>query len=164
MELLEWVETRMKPELVNSVDFMYDEMESQSAFCLPIIYQPFDVAKRSHWRDRGSLFDFLFATRCEDRKILDFGPGDGWPSLIIAPYVRTVMGVDGSQKRISVCKENAKRLDIKNTRFIYVTPGHGLPFDNGTFDGIVAASSNVNFLSFNHNFSSGTHTYSAKAL
>jgi ubiquinone/menaquinone biosynthesis C-methylase UbiE len=141
MELFEWIEKRLKPELVDSVGFMYDEMESQSGFCLPIIYQPFDATKRAHWRDRGSLFDFLYATGCEGKRVLDFGPGDGWPSLIIAAHVQEVIGVDGSHRRVSVCEENAKRLNIKNARFIHVAPGQALPFDNDVFDGIVAASS-----------------------
>lgn len=140
MELFDWIEEKWKPKLVHSVDFMYDEMESQSAHCLPVIYQPFDAAKRSHWRDRGSLFDFLYTTRCEGKRILDFGPGDGWPSLIIAPYVREVIGVDGSQKRVSVCSKNGKRMGIKNVKFLHVVPGKALPFDNDTFDAIVAAS------------------------
>ena len=130
MELFEWIESQLKPQLVDSVEFMYDAMESQSGFCLPIIYQPFDAAKRAHWRDRGSLFDFLCATRCKGKRVLDFGPGDGWPSLIIAPHVQEVVGVDGSQRRVSVCKENAEKLNIKNARFMYVTPGQVLSFDD----------------------------------
>jgi ubiquinone/menaquinone biosynthesis C-methylase UbiE len=141
MELVAWIEKRLMPESVNSIDFMYDEMESQSGQCLPIIYQPFSAGKRSHWRDRGSLYDFLYALNCEHKRILDFGPGDGWPSLIIAPFVREVIGVDGSRRRVAVCEENAKRLGVGNARFIQAVPGHALPFDDESFDGIVAASS-----------------------
>lgn len=140
MEFLEWIERTLKPEAVTSVDFMYEEMESQSAFCLPVIYQPFDAAKRSHWRDRGWLFDFLYATRCERKRVLDFGPGDGWPSLIIAPHVRSVTGVDGSQRRVSACEGNARRLGSKNVQFIHVAPGKALPFEDDTFDSVVTAS------------------------
>lgn len=137
----EWIEKTLRVEQVNSVDFMYDEMESQSAHCLPVIYQPFDPAKRSHWCDRGWLFDFLYATRCLDGKMLDFGPGDGWPSLIMSSYVREVIGVDGSQRRVAECTKNAERLGIRNARFIHVLPGDPLPFDSGSFDSVVAASS-----------------------
>jgi ubiquinone/menaquinone biosynthesis C-methylase UbiE len=141
MEIFEWIEKALGPKQVNSVTFMYNSMESQSGFCLPIIYQPFDATKRSHWRDRGSVLDFLFATRCGSKRVLDFGPGDGWPSLVISPYVREVVGVDGSEKRVSVCKMNAGRMGVANARFIHVAPGHALPFDEGSFDAVVAASS-----------------------
>ena len=36
-----------------------------------------------------------------DRKILlDFGPGDGWPSLLLAPMADEVVGVDASRRRV----------------------------------------------------------------
>jgi SAM-dependent methyltransferase len=73
--------------------------------------------------------------------VLDFGPGDGWPSLILAPYVDEVVGVDGSPRRVAVCRENAARLGIENARFEHVTPGAPLPFEEGTFDSVTAASS-----------------------
>ena len=141
MKLLNWIEQELKPKVCNSEEFFYDEMESQSDYCLPIIYQPFDASKKAHWRDRGSLFDYLLSTNGEGKKLLDFGPGDGWPSLIVAPFVREVIGVEGSHRRINVCSENAKHLGISNARFIYVEPGKSLPFPDNTFDGVMAASS-----------------------
>lgn len=141
MNIFEWIESELHPVTCSSVEFMYDDMESQSGYCLPIIYKQFDVADRSHWRDRGSCFDFLYATKAEGKKVLDFGPGDGWPSLIMAPYAREVVGVDASRRRVEVCKENATRLGISNTTFIHTAPGISLPFEDETFDSIVAASS-----------------------
>ncbi len=141
MELFHWIDKHMHPDVVNSVDFMYDEMESQSAYSLPFLYQPFNAALRSHWRDRGWMFDFLYTTGCENGRVLDFGPGDGWPSLIIASSVREVLGVDGSERRVRVCRKNARKLGIKNARFIRVPPGRRLPFDENSFDAVVAASS-----------------------
>jgi ubiquinone/menaquinone biosynthesis C-methylase UbiE len=141
MNIFDWIERELHPMTCSSAEFMYDEMDSQSGYCLPIIYQPFDAANRAHWRDRGSCFDFLYATQGEDKNLLDFGPGDGWPSLVIAPFVQNVVGVDASQRRVDVCHENAKRLGIQNTTFIHVEPGKPLPFEEETFDGVVAASS-----------------------
>jgi len=141
MDVFEWIERELKPKVCNSVEFSYDEMDSQSGYSLPIIYQPFDGSKRSHWRDRGSLFDFLFSTEGEGRRLLDFGPGDGWPSLIVAPFVDEVVGVDGSKRRVEICIENAARMDISNVEFVYVTPGTPLPFEDNSFDGVMAASS-----------------------
>ena len=110
MQIVEWIEEVLEPRLCNSEEFIYDEMESQSGKCLPIIYQPFDIARRMHWTDRGALFDFLCSTEGWGKRILDFGPGDGWPSLIIAPFVDQVVGVEGSRRRCLICWENAERL------------------------------------------------------
>lgn len=139
MDIFGWIEQELRPKTCNSEEFMYDDMDSQSARSLPVIYQPFDVAKKSHWRDRGSLFDYLFSTG--GKKLLDFGPGDGWPSLIVAPYVDEIVGVEGSMRRVEVCAENARRLGIFNARFTYVKPGDPLPFEDSSFDGAMAASS-----------------------
>ena len=141
MDIFEWIEKQLTPKLCNSVEFFYDEMDSQSGYSLPLIYQPFDASQRSHWRDRGSLFDFLFSVDGEGKRLLDFGPGDGWPSLIVAPFAGEVIGVDGSRRRVEVCTQNACRLGISNARFIYVEPGEPLPFPDSTFDGVMAATS-----------------------
>ena len=141
MEVFEWIERSLKPERCSSVDLLYDSMESQSFECLPLIYRSFDATNRSHWCDRGSMFDFLHATHGEGGRLLDFGPGDGWPSLIVAPRAGEVVGVDGSEKRVRVCTRNAERMGLKNTGFLHVPPGAPLPFDDESFDGVMAASS-----------------------
>ncbi len=141
MGIFEWIEQRVRPTACSSEDLIYEHMDSQSGRCLPIIYQPFDVGDRAHWRDRGAALDFFYATQGEGRKLLDFGPGDGWPSLIVAPYVAEVIGVEGAHRRVAVCRENAARLGITNARFYYVAPGAPLPFDANSFDGAMAASS-----------------------
>lgn len=141
MQILDWIKRVLKPRPCNSEEFMYNDMESQSGGCLPIIYQPFDAANRMHWTDRGALFDFLWATRGWGKRILDFGPGDGWPSLIIAPFVGEVVGVEGSRRRYEVCRQNGERLGIRNASFEYTEVGGPLPFEANTFDGAVAASS-----------------------
>lgn len=137
--VLDWVRETVALRPCNTDELLYDHMASQSGRCLPIIYQPFDVENPAHWMDRGSLFDYLRSTG--GGKVLDFGPGDGWPSLILAPYVEEVVGVDGSQRRVAVCRENAARLRIENARFEHVEPGAALPFEEGSFDSVTAASS-----------------------
>jgi len=64
-----------------------------------------------------------------------------WASLIVAPFVEEVVGVEGSHRRVEVCTQNAKHLGVSNVRFIYVQPGMPLPFQDGSFDGVIAASS-----------------------
>ena len=136
-----WINKKLMPKLCTSEEFIYNELESQSEFGLPIIYEPFDGAKRLHWVDRGQLYDFLYSTDGKGKKLLDFGPGDGWPSLIVAPYAKEVIGVDSSIKRIEVCTKNANRMEINNAKFVNYTVGTNLPFDDNTFDGVMAASS-----------------------
>jgi ubiquinone/menaquinone biosynthesis C-methylase UbiE len=141
VEIFDYIEANFRPRVCNSVEMFYDSMESQSGECLPVIYKPFDAGNRAHWRDRGSVFDFLAATRGEGGRLLDFGPGDGWPSLVVAPYAARVVGVDGSRRRVAVCARNARRLGTANVEFVYVPPGEPLPFEDSSFDGVMAASS-----------------------
>jgi len=138
-DLFDWIERQLCPKVCNSEELIYDDIDSQSCRKLPVIYQPFDASNRSHWGDRGSCFDYFFSTG--GGKLLDFGPGDGWPSLIIASLVDEVIGVEGSVRRVEVCTENARRLDISNVEFIHVPSGEPLPLSDASFDGVMAATS-----------------------
>ncbi|MBN1639690.1 MAG: hypothetical protein JXA09_00550 [Anaerolineae bacterium] len=90
---LAWVEHQLAPRMCTSAELLYDHMASQSDESLALIYQPFDVDNPAHWSDRGSLFDYLCTTG--GGRILDLGPGDGWPALILAPFLDEVVGVEG---------------------------------------------------------------------
>jgi SAM-dependent methyltransferase len=139
MNIFDWIKKEFEPASCSSAELIYDKMESQSDFCLPLIYKPFDINNRAHWRDRGWAFDFLYATG--GGKLLDFGPGDGWPTLIVAPFAEKVVGLDVSLRRIEVCTANAKRMGISNAEFVTYQPEQKVPFENNSFDGIMAASS-----------------------
>ncbi|MCD6284937.1 MAG: class I SAM-dependent methyltransferase, partial [Anaerolineae bacterium] len=141
MDIFDWITEEVAPEQRNSEDLLYEHMDSQSDRCLPIIYVPFDPANGGHWRDRGAALDFVLATHAEGKRVLDLGPGDGWPSLIMAPFVGEVIGVEGAHRRVDVCRENAARLGISNATFDYVKPGDCLPYSDQSFDAVVAASS-----------------------
>jgi SAM-dependent methyltransferase len=141
MDVLEWIQRELKPVICNTGELIYDDMESQSERSLPIIYQPFDAMKKSHWRDRGAAFDYLYSTDGWQKRLLDFGPGDGWPSLIVAPFAAEVIGVEASRRRADVCRLNAERLIINNARFVHTKAASRLPFESETFDGVMAASS-----------------------
>lgn len=140
MDVFRFIEEQLAPEPCTTEVLIYDDMESQSGYSLPLIYQDFDGTNRFHWSERGAIYDFLYATRGEGKKLLDFGPGDGWPSLLVAPYAREVVGLDSSRRRVEVCTENARRLGIGNARFVSYAAGERLPFADQTFDGIMAAS------------------------
>lgn len=58
VNVFNWIEEKLSPKLCTSEEFIYNEMESQSDFSLPIIYQPFDSTKTFHWTDRGALLIF----------------------------------------------------------------------------------------------------------
>jgi len=141
VDVFQWIDAVLQPKVCHSEEFIYDDMDSQSGRSLPIIYEPFDASRRSHWRDRGALFDFLCSVQGTGKRLLDFGPGDGWPSLIVAPFAAEVVGVEGSERRVSVCTENAERVGAANAKCVLVPPGMPLPFDDESFDGVMAASS-----------------------
>jgi SAM-dependent methyltransferase len=138
-EALTWVREQLCPQRCASTEFIYDLMDSQSGFCLPVIYQPFDPQRRAHFADRGQILDFLHSVG--GGEVLDFGPGDGWPALPLAPLMRSVTGVDASARRVETCIANAQRLGLGNVSFVHSAPGAALPFDDGSFDGATAASS-----------------------
>lgn len=138
IDFLHWLKTTLPLQQCDSTQSIYDHMESQSGRWLPIIYQPFDINKRSHWADRGAIWDFYHTVG--DGAILDFGPGDGWPALLLAPLVDRVVGVDASLRRVAVCRENAQKLTLTNAEFHNVKAGEKLPFADNSFDGVTAAS------------------------
>jgi SAM-dependent methyltransferase len=141
MDVFTWITHELQPASCTSAELVFDAMESQSGRSLPLLYVPFDCGQRAHWGDRGATLDYLLSTASSGQAVLDFGPGDGWPSLLLAPFVREVTGVEGSRRRAAVCTENARRLGIGNARFVYVAPGTPLPFADGSFDAVVTAAS-----------------------
>ena len=134
-----WVLANHEVRQTNSTEFLYEHMESQSGRQLTDVYVPFNAADDGHFRGIARSLDYALHTN--GGRVLDFGPGDGWPSLALAPYVKEIVGVDGAQRRVEVCEQNARRMGIGNARFLRVEPGKPLPFSAGSFDAVVAASS-----------------------
>jgi len=141
VDAIQWITAHLAPERCTSDKFFYDAMESQSEYGLPVIYKAFDPEKAWHWDDRGRILDYLFATRGRGARLLDFGPGDGWPSLPVAPFAGEVVGVDASARRVEVCAGNAARMGITNARFVHIPASGPLPFEDESFDGVMAATS-----------------------
>lgn len=141
MSIVSWLLEHRACRACPSTEFMYEDMESQSGRCLPVLYLPFDPADRSHWTDEGQILDFFCSLDHESPRVLDLGPGDGWPSLRLAPMVAEVVGVDASERRLQECRANARTLGATNVRFVRSSPGEALPFEDESFDGVVAASS-----------------------
>ncbi|MBP2017466.1 SAM-dependent methyltransferase [Symbiobacterium terraclitae] len=139
MNVFEYIVEEFHPRAVTSDEGLFQRQESQAAFSLPVVHLPFDAANPAHWLDRGCILDFL--TTAGSGNLLDFGPGDGWPSLLVAPFARHVTGVDAAPRRVAVCEANARRLGVDNFRCVHVPAGRPLPFPDNSFDGIMAASS-----------------------
>ena len=134
-----WLRANLPLGPGSSAAFIYEHLESQSGRSLPGIYLPFDPANPRHVSDLGCVLDF--ALHAGTGRVLDFGPGDGWPSLDLAPLVREVVGVESCPKRTETCRNNATRLAIRNATFLHVPDGAPLPFPDDHFDGATAASS-----------------------
>jgi hypothetical protein len=100
MDVVRFLESTWDLRVCETPEFIYDDMESQSGECLPLIHLPFDAGNRGHRADRGALHDFLHATGGEGRRLLDFGPGDGWPSLIVAPFAAEVVGPESTPSSV----------------------------------------------------------------
>ncbi len=137
-EAVEWVKTGVRFKKSDAAVRLYHRMELQGGG-MPVIQQPFDGTKRDHFADRGQILDY--ALTLGPGRMLDLGPGDGWPSLPLALLGREVVGVDGSRRRVEVCAANAAKRGIRNASFVLVAPGSPLPFADGSFDGVAAASS-----------------------
>ena len=133
---VEWIEANVGLRPTTSAEALYDQMETQSGGNLPVIDYPFDGRKRPSFAGSGSILDYTIVAG--PGRVLDFGPGDGWPSLLMAPMVEEVVGIDGSRRRVDVCTQHAERLGLTNVSFVHVRPGEPLPFEDGSFDGVTA--------------------------
>ena len=119
-EVERWLEAHAPPTPFDSARAIYELMPSQSDRTLPFVYVPYDAGSEAHWSDAARIADYAAHVPTEARRILDVGPGDGWPSLPVAralPSV-TVVGVDPSPRRAEVCAANAARLELPNAGFL----------------------------------------------
>lgn len=134
---IRWITSHLDVRAATYGEFFYGRIEQWSPGRIPGINCPFDPKNRAHFAARATELDFALSVG--NGRILDFGPGDGWPALRIAPLVESVVGVDASPQRVAKCEANASRSGIRNAEFLLVEPGHPLPFDDCTFGGVVAA-------------------------
>jgi SAM-dependent methyltransferase len=141
-EVEAWLYEHAPPERMESARALYELMPSQSNRQLPFVYMPYNAASEAHWADAARIADYAAAMPRGAARVLDIGPGDGWPSLPLAaarPEIE-VIGLDPSPLRARVCLANAKRLKLPNARFLDGDAAR-LPFADASFDGIVAANS-----------------------
>ncbi len=141
-----WWRALAPPEEVESARALYELTPRWSSGNLPFVDGPYDPTRESHWADAARVADYASAlpASVSDRgsRILDFGPGDGWPALPLAAALplAQVTGVDPAPLRVAVCVANARRLGLDNARFV-VGDGAALPFPDASFDLVTASQS-----------------------
>ena len=142
-----WLLANAPPEPLDSARALYERMPLQRDGQLPFVDVPYDPRREDHWADAARISDYLdhapHAPPGERAlRVLDVGPGDGWPSLPMAagrPDAE-VLGVDPSPRRARACSENAARLGLANARFV-TADAAALPLADGSVDLVTAASS-----------------------
>lgn len=141
-EVERWLLGHLDIERLDSARGLYELMPRQRGGHLPLVDVPYDPFSESHWAEAARIADYVAHAPDGARRVLDIGPGDGWPALPVAaarPDLE-VVGVDPSPLRVAVCTANAARLRLPNARFV-VGDGGALPFEDATFDLVTAASS-----------------------
>jgi len=134
-----WIVNETKPTDADSAVQSYDRMAKQGGGELPVIDVEQNLRNEKHFLDEAQIRDFV-AHMAGAQDVLDIGPGDGWPLLRIAPFFKTVTGIDASAKRVEVCRANAERLGIANVT-LKQTSAVKMEFGDNSFDGVVAACS-----------------------
>ncbi|MBP6875908.1 MAG: class I SAM-dependent methyltransferase [Candidatus Eisenbacteria bacterium] len=137
--ILEWLMDHARPAVSDSATVRYERMEICAPPARPGIHLMPDAADPAHWQALGLVQDYLLSL-AGARRILDVGPGDGWPALLLAPQVEEVVGIEPGPRRIAACRANAERLRLRNASFEQAS-ACAMPFPDEHFDGAVAAFS-----------------------
>ena len=141
-----WLLANAPPEGLDSARGLYERMPRQRDGQLPFVDVPYDPRREQHWADAARVADYLAhappARSPHPLRVLDIGPGDGWPSLPLAAAraAAEVLGVDPSPRRVRACRANAARLGLANARFV-TADAAALPLDDGSVDLVTAAAS-----------------------
>jgi len=70
------------------------------------------------------------------KRVLDLGCGDGRLALGVAPYARSVVGIDPDAELIASARSRAKGSGLANARF-EVGAGQSLDLTDGSFDVVI---------------------------
>jgi ubiquinone/menaquinone biosynthesis C-methylase UbiE len=70
------------------------------------------------------------------KRVLDLGCGDGRLALGVAPYAKTVDGMDPDSEAIAAAKRNARKAGVRNVRFA-AGAAQRLPYPDATFDLVI---------------------------
>ena len=136
-----WFLDHASPEPLDSARALYELMPRQRGGQLPFVDVPYDARREEHWAEAARVADYVAHAPEGARRVLDVGPGDGWPALPIAaarPDLE-VVGVDPAGQRTRVCAANAARLGLAHASFV-TGDATALPFADASFDLVTAAS------------------------
>ncbi len=136
-----WLLDHAAPEPLDSARALYELMLRQRGGQLPFVDVPYDARREEHWADAARVADYVAHAPEGARRVLDVGPGDGWPALPIAasrPDLE-VIGVDPAEPRTRVCAANAARLGLANASFV-TGDAAALPLAGASVDLVTAAS------------------------
>ncbi len=128
------------PETTASARALYERVRLWSSGNLPGVDVPYDARQEHHWHYAALVEDFASHLPEGGTRVLDLGPGDGWPSIPLAqrlPGVR-LLGVDPSPRRVAVSRANASRLGVPNAGFV-AGDGTALPVRGAAIDLAVAS-------------------------
>jgi len=137
--ILEWILANARPTASNAAAVRFESRADPGASRLPGIHVPPDPRNPDHWRERGRLYDFAAAVEGAAR-VLDIGPGEGWPSLPLAAHVKEVIGIEPGAHRLAACRANARQLGVRKARFERMSACR-MAFPDASFDAVVAADS-----------------------
>lgn len=76
----------------------------------------------------------LLKNRCEEKKLLDYGCGNGIHSIWLAKHGLKVTGIDLSEYSLQIAKENAKKEGVKNRTEFLLMDCENLKFTDKFFD------------------------------
>ena len=127
-------------EATASARALYERVRLWSSGNLPGVDVAYDPLQEHHWHYAALVEDFASHLPEGGTRVLDFGPGDGWPSIPLArrlPAAR-VLGVDPSPRRVAVSRANAARLGGANAGFV-AGDGAALPGRDASIDLAVAS-------------------------
>ncbi|MCK4306485.1 MAG: class I SAM-dependent methyltransferase, partial [Candidatus Eisenbacteria sp.] len=137
--IFEWIGQNCRPKAANAQTLRFERMESQAGHKLPEVHLPLDHRDALHWHHRGMIWDYVLSLE-DATRVLDVGPGDGWPSLLIAQHFKEVVGIEPGPKRTEACRANARRMHVRNAQFETMS-ACDMDFRTSSFDGVVAAMS-----------------------
>jgi ubiquinone/menaquinone biosynthesis C-methylase UbiE len=135
-----WIKTNCEVIDSNSSEALYGQMVRQCPIDIPGVYRKYDPLNIKDWYYK--INDMRFTRNLKrDYTALDIGCGDGYPSLLMAPYCKKVIGIDNSDTRVNKSRENAKLMGLDNVEFIRMS-GEKLEFEDNSFD-VVASSTSI---------------------
>ena len=132
------------PETTASARGLYERVRLWSSGNLPGVDGLYDPMQEHHWSYAALVADFASHLPEGGTRVLDLGPGDGWPSIPLAAALSEtgarIVGVDPSPRRIAVCRTNAEMLAVRNAHFVAGEGAH-LPLVTASIDLAVASHS-----------------------